>query len=60
MLAIKECLIREGVLNLNPPNLTHSSSFHHTSQQFDNTPYTLYSNRCSFGSKLDLLGSTQS
>ena len=56
MLAIKECLIREGVLNLNPP--VNSSS--HPLQYDVNAPYNLYRNRYSFGSNLNMLNSPQS
>lgn len=62
MLAIKECLIREGVLNLNPPNLsTNSTNFDTTTSHYDvNTPYTLYKNRYSFGSNLNMMNMNNS
>lgn len=53
MLALKECLIREGVLNLNNPNPNISS----TSQTYP-SPYPLYRNHYSFGSQLDMMASS--
>lgn len=60
MLAIKECLIREGVLNLNPPNMpTNLTSCNNPAAQYDlNSPYTLYRNHYSFGSNLNMLNSS--
>ncbi|XP_059216277.1 uncharacterized protein LOC106082465 isoform X10 [Stomoxys calcitrans] len=52
MLALKECLIREGVLNLNNPSPNITST---PSQSYE-PPYPLYRNHCSFGSQLDRLG----
>ncbi|XP_073836456.1 supervillin isoform X10 [Musca autumnalis] len=56
MLALKECLIREGVLNLNNPNITSSpnNNSSSTSQKYP-PPYPLYRNHYSFGSHLDML-----
>ncbi|TMW51683.1 hypothetical protein DOY81_003229 [Sarcophaga bullata] len=60
MLAIKECLIREGVLNLNPPvNPSNCNTNTHPLQYDVNSPYNLYRNRYSFGSNLNMLNSPQ-
>lgn len=61
MLALKECLIREGVLNLNPPNLATNtaSPLSQPPAPFAADPHrVLYGNRYSFGSNLNMLNNS--